>query len=245
MRIARTVADLDAAVADDGPPAAVLHFEGAEAIDTDLESLVLWYERRAALAGAGLEPAEPVRPRRAVHLAVVAGHRPRPDSRRSAAGHPLRGARHPRRPQPPQRGRASGTSPAWRPGRWWPPTRPRTQLCATSRNLTDAQLDAIGATGGLVGIVFAVPFLRPDFSEDPDTPVELIARHAAYVAERIGVDHVALGSDFDGAPIPAAVGDVAGVPRVLDALAEAGFSDDEMDQIAWGNWRRVLDAWWN
>ena len=34
------------------------------------------------------------------------------------------------------------------------------------------------------------------------------------------------------------------MPRVLDALAEAGFSDDELDLIAWGNWRRVLDAWW-
>ena len=96
-------------------------------------------------------------------------------------------------------------------------------LCQSSRNLTDRQLDAIGASGGLVGIVFACPFLRSDFADDPDTPIELIARHAAYVAERIGVEHVALGSDFDGATIPAAVGDVAGIPRVLEALADVGF----------------------
>ena len=110
---------------------------------------------------------------------------------------------------------------------------------------TDRQLDAIGASGGLVGIVYATPFLRPDFADDPDTPLELIAQHAAYIAGRIGVQHVGLGSDFDGATIPAAVGDVAGVPKVLDALREVGFSPDEVAAIAWGNWRRVLDAWWN
>jgi membrane dipeptidase len=95
-----------------------------------------------------------------------------------------------------------------------------------------------------VGIVYACPFLRADFADDADTPIELIVRHAAYVAERIGVAHVALGSDFDGATIPTAVGDVAGVPRILDALAAAGFSSDELVQIAWQNWRRVLGAWW-
>src|SRR5207248_4544712 len=78
-------------------------------------------------------------------------------------------------------------------------------LAGASRNLTDSQLDAIGASGGLVGIVFACPFLRADFADDRDTPLELIASHARYVADRIGAQHVALGSDFDGATIPAAV----------------------------------------
>ena len=70
------------------------------------------------------------------------------------------------------------------------------------------------------------------------------ARHAAYVAERIGVQHVGLGSDFDGAMIPDELGDVAGVPRLFDALAKAGFSAAELDAIAWDNWRRVLGDWW-
>jgi membrane dipeptidase len=118
------------------------------------------------------------------------------------------------------------------------------RLCASSRNLTDAQLDAIGTSGGLVGIVFACPFLRADFADDPDTPIDLIAAHARYVADRIGVAHVALGSDFDGATIPLELGDVAGMPKVLRALARAGFGDDEIRRIAWENWRRVLAAWW-
>ena len=92
--------------------------------------------------------------------------------------------------------------------------------------------------------MYAPAFLREDFADADDTPIELIARHAAYVAERIGVAHVGLGSDFDGAPVPDELGDVAGVPKLLDALADAGFSDAEIDAIAWDNWRRVLGAWW-
>jgi len=117
-------------------------------------------------------------------------------------------------------------------------------LCPASRNLTDEQLDAIGASGGLVGIVYAVHFVRPDGVEDADTPLEAIAAHVRHVADRIGVDHVALGSDFDGATIPDALGDVTGLPRLLDAIRATGFSEDEMERIAWGNWRRVLEAAW-
>ena len=60
-----------------------------------------------------------------------------------------------------------------------------------SRNLTDAQLDAIGASGGLVGITYVCPFLRADGADDPDTPLRRIAEHARHVADRIGVEHVA------------------------------------------------------
>jgi membrane dipeptidase len=244
LRLARTIADVDAAVADDGPPVGVLHFEGAEAIDPDLESLVLWH-------AVGLRSLGPVwsRPNRfAQGVPFVSPSSPDTGPGLTQAGRELinRCA---------ELGILVDLSHLNEAG-FWDVARLEAgplvashaaahELCATSRNLTDTQLDAIGATGGLVGIVFAVPFLRPDFSEDPDTPVGLIARHAAYIAERIGVDHVALGSDFDGAPIPAAVGGVEGIPRVLDALSDAGFSDAEVDQIAWTNWRRVLDAWWN
>ena len=65
-----------------------------------------------------------------------------------------------------------------------------------------------------------------------------------HVADRIGVEHVALGSDFDGAAIPSALGDVSGLPRLLDALEADGFGEDELERIAWGNWRRVLEAAW-
>ena len=53
-----------------------------------------------------------------------------------------------------------------------------------------------------------------------------------------------LGSDFDGATMPAALGDAAGLPGLLDAFRAAGFAEDELEQVAGGNWRRVLEATW-
>jgi membrane dipeptidase len=117
-------------------------------------------------------------------------------------------------------------------------------LCASPRNLTDDQLRAIGERRGLVGINFHVGFLRADGAENADTPLATIAEHAAHVAQVAGVECVGLGSDFDGAMMPAALGDVTGLPALLNALRGAGFSAAELDGIAFGNWRRVLDATW-
>ena len=241
--VARTIDDVDRARDGDGPPATVLHLEGAEAIDPGLEALQTWYaaglrslgpvwSRSNAFAhgvpfvfpsspdiGPGLTSAGVELVRRCAELGILVdlSHLNEAgfwDIARLEAG-PLV-ASH------------AGAH----------------AVAAASRNLTDAQLDAIAATDGLVGIVFACSFLRPDFADTADTPIELIARHARYVADRIGVRHVAFGSDFDGTTIPAAVGDAAGMPRVLGALRDAGFSDAELVEIGWNNWRRVLAAWW-
>ncbi|MFL5824668.1 MAG: dipeptidase [Solirubrobacteraceae bacterium] len=243
LRVGREIEHLDAALSDDGPPVAVLHLEGAEAISPSLEALELWY-------AAGLRSLGPVW------------------SRPNAFGHGVQFVS----PSSPDIG--PGLTDAGRAlvrrcadlgilvdlshlndAGFWDVARIEAgplvashsgahRLCQTSRNLTDAQLDAIGESGGLVGIVFACPFLRPDFAEDPDTPPHLIVEHARYVADRIGVEHVALGSDFDGAMIPRSMGGAAGIPALLDALSEAGFTEDEVAAIAWKNWRRVLAAWW-
>jgi membrane dipeptidase len=117
-------------------------------------------------------------------------------------------------------------------------------LCASSRNLTDAQLDAIGTSGGVVGINFAVSFLRADGGQVAATPLEEIVRHVAYIADRIGVDHVAFGSDFDGAVVPEALGGVAGLPKLVDALRAGGFDGEAVTKITHGNWLRVLGDTW-
>jgi microsomal dipeptidase-like Zn-dependent dipeptidase len=105
------------------------------------------------------------------------------------------------------------------------------RLCASSRNLTDEQLDAVGASNGVVGINFANAFLRQDGRPDADAPLELIVAHVAHVARRIGVEHVALGSDFEGATIPDALGGVAGLPRLVDALRQHGFGEDDVAAV--------------
>jgi membrane dipeptidase len=243
VRVARAASDLDAARDDDGPPVAVLHLEGAEAIDSGLEALDLWYDaglrslgpvwsRANAFAhgvpfispsspdtGPGLTDAGRALARRCAELGILVDV-----SHLNAAGFWDLA----RMELGPIVASHSGAH----------------SLCPTSRNLTDPQLDAIAVSGGLVGIVFACPFLRRDFEDRDDTPLALIAEHARYVADRVGVEHVALGSDYDGATIPAELGDVAGTPRLLDALAAAGFTTAEISAIAWDNWRRVFAAWW-
>jgi membrane dipeptidase len=117
-------------------------------------------------------------------------------------------------------------------------------LSASSRNLTDAQLDAVGKSGGVVGINFAVSFLREDGHNDADTPLSEIVRHADYIADRIGVDHVALGSDFDGALMPDELDGIAALPKLVDAFRTAGWDDDAVEKLTHRNWQRVLAATW-
>ncbi len=117
-------------------------------------------------------------------------------------------------------------------------------LCASSRNLTDAQLDAVGASGGVVGINFAVAFLREDGHNDARTPLTEIVRHANYIAERIGVDHVAFGSDFDGALMPNELDGIAAFPKLVAEFRAAGWDDDAIAKLTHRNWQRVLRATW-
>lgn len=241
--VARTIADVDAALEDASPPVVVLHLEGAEAIDSALLELERWYERglrslgpvwsRANAFGHGVPFAFPSSPD------VGPGLSDRGVALVKACG---------------ELGILIDLSHLNEAGFWDVAGLERGPLvashsgahalCPASRNLTDAQLDAIGDSGGLVGIVFATPFLRADFADDAETPLELIAEHARYVADRIGPEHVGLGSDFDGATVPASLGDVSGLPKLVGALREAGFSELELAGICWHNWRRVLSGWW-
>jgi len=117
-------------------------------------------------------------------------------------------------------------------------------LSPASRNLTDQQLDAIRDSGGVVGVNFAVTFLREDGLAEPATPITEIVRHIDYLVGRMGIDHVAFGSDFDGALIPEELGGVAGLPKVVDALRDAGYDDAAIAKLTHENWLRVLRETW-
>jgi membrane dipeptidase len=243
LRVARSVADLDDA-ANGGPPAAVMHLEGAEAIDETLEALDAWH-------AAGLRSLGPVwsRPNRFGH-GVPFRFPSSPDTGEglTAAGRALVGKCEDLKI-------AVDVSHLNARGFWdvaGIATKPLIAshcgahaLAVASRNLTDEQLDAVGASGGIVGIPYIVDFLRADGALERDTPLSTVVAHVRHVADRIGVAHVGFGSDFDGGDIPDELGDVAGLPRLLNALAADGFTPAEIDQIAWGNWRRVLAAAWS
>ncbi|WP_446743781.1 dipeptidase [Silvibacterium acidisoli] len=113
-------------------------------------------------------------------------------------------------------------------------------VCASSRNLTDEQLDAIRESDGLVGLNFSVGDVRADGMPDAETPLHLLARQCAYLVEKLGIDRVAIGSDFDGATIPAEIGSAAGLQNLIEALREHGFDDASLRKIGFENWMRVL-----
>jgi membrane dipeptidase len=113
-------------------------------------------------------------------------------------------------------------------------------LCPTARNLTDRQLDAIRDSDGIVGVNLSVNDLRPDANRNADVSLDAVVRQFSYLTERLGIDRVALGSDFDGATLPSAIGDASGLPRLIKALSAHGFDEASLHKIGHENWRRVL-----
>jgi membrane dipeptidase len=118
------------------------------------------------------------------------------------------------------------------------------EVANAPRNLTDKQLDAIKASNGIVGLNFHVGFLRNDGQADPDTPLSVMADHLDYMVDRVGIDCVALGSDFDGAIMPDDLKDASALPNLLQTLQDRGYDDQALRKIANGNWIRVLRATW-
>ncbi|WP_379062623.1 dipeptidase [Mesorhizobium sp. UC22_110] len=114
-------------------------------------------------------------------------------------------------------------------------------ICPHARNLTDWQLDAIRETRGMVGLNFAREFLHPDGPDGKGTNLDTMLRHIDALLARLGEDGVGLGSDFDGAPIPEEIGDVSGLPRLLEALGRHGYGRELVEKIAWKNWVGTLE----
>ncbi|WP_455270659.1 dipeptidase [Rhizobium herbae] len=118
-------------------------------------------------------------------------------------------------------------------------------LTAVARNLTDRQMDAIRDSKGLAGLNYATTMLRPDGLENANTPIADMVRHVDYMVERMGIDCVGLGSDFDGATIPEGINDAAGNQSLIAALRDAGYGDAELTKICRENWLRVLAQAWH
>jgi membrane dipeptidase len=235
-----------ARTADDfreGQVTAIVHMEGAEAIAPDLSNLEQWYER-------GLRSIGPVWSRRNAFAEGVPFRFPSsPDTGAGLtdAGRALVHACN-------RLGILVDLSHLNEAGFWdvqrisdAPLVATHSNahaLCAASRNLTDLQLDAVRDSGGIVGVNFAVTFLREDGLLEPATPITEIVRHIDYLVARMGIDHVAFGSDFDGATIPDELGGAAGLPKLVGALRDAGYDDAALAKITHENWLRVLRATW-
>lgn len=109
-----------------------------------------------------------------------------------------------------------------------------------ARNLTDKQLAAIKETNGMVGVNFATAFIRPDGQMRSDTPLDLLLRHLDYLIDRVGIDNVGFGSDFDGAMVPQDIADVGGLPTLRQRMRQHGYDEETMAKICYENWLSVL-----
>jgi membrane dipeptidase len=117
-------------------------------------------------------------------------------------------------------------------------------LTPHSRNLTDRQLDAIRDSDGFVGVNFGTMFMRADGCKDPDTKLDELVNHIDYLVDRIGVERVGLGSDYDGTTVPSDLSDASRLPTLVDLLKGRGYDDAAVRKICAENWIRVLERTW-
>ncbi len=241
-RIVRSADDLQRCL-DAGVFAMLLHFEGAEPLDPDGHALEVFYA--AGLRSVGLTHSR--RNRFAQGVPFKFPHSPDTGPGLTEAGKELVRQLNRRRVM-------IDLSHITERGFWDVAAISDAPLVATHsnahaltpspRNLTDRQLDAIRDSRGVAGLNFHVGFLRKDGARDPATPISRMVEHIDYMIECMGIDCVALGSDFDGATMPAELKDAAGLPRLVQALADRGYGDEDLRKLAHGNWVRVLRETW-
>jgi membrane dipeptidase len=239
VAVCKTVAEVRSAIEREAL-AVVVHLEGAEAIDGDLKFLEVLY-------AAGLRSIGPVWSRNNIFGHGVPFHFPSgPDigDGLTIAGERLVGACN-------EMKMMVDLSHITEKGFWDVARLSKAPLvathsnahalCPSPRNLTDRQLAAIRDTEGMVGLNFATCFLRPDGSMRPDTDIDLMVRQIDYLLEKLGEDHVGLGSDFDGAVVPEKIGSAAGLPVLFAALREKGYSEPVLRKLGSTNWLDVLE----
>ena len=108
-----------------------------------------------------------------------------------------------------------------------------------TRNLYDWQIQDIANSGGVVGIVFYPPFL----TSNPQTYISDVIQHIDHIVNLVGVDYVAIGSDFDGIGTNVVLGleDVSKYPDLTLALLEHGYTEQEVAKFLGGNFKRVFE----
>ncbi|HTY37655.1 MAG TPA: membrane dipeptidase [Bacteroidota bacterium] len=107
------------------------------------------------------------------------------------------------------------------------------------RNLTDAQIRTIAQRGGVIGVVFYPTFLVSSGT----ARLENVIQHIDYIKNLVGIDYVALGSDFDGIETtPVGLEDVSKFPAITEALLQRGYSKQDVRKILGENFMRVFRA---
>ena len=112
-------------------------------------------------------------------------------------------------------------------------------LCSHRRNLTDDMLRALASVDGYVGINF-YPFFLKD-SQEPAPGIREIIDHIDHAVEICGIDHVGIGSDFDGIEVtPVGLDDVSKLPSLFTEMKRRGYTQEQINKISGENLMNVL-----
>ncbi len=114
-------------------------------------------------------------------------------------------------------------------------------VCHHVRNLTDEMILSLMKTGGVMGLNFCAAFLDDDEEKGKDT-VPCLLRHLQYIKELAGVEVLAIGSDFDGISPDISLQDASFMPKLFEAMRLNGWTEEEIEQVAYKNFLRVLKA---
>lgn len=239
LKVCRTAAEVRACLAD-GTIAAIMHMEGAEAIDESLDALHLFHAMglrslgpvwsRPTIFGHGVPFAFPASPDTGPGL-TDAGKRLVIECNRLRIMLDLSHINE-----------AGFNDVAWLSDAPLVATHSNAHaICPSTRNLTDRQLAMVRDSSGMVGLNFATSFLRPDGRQKAEMGWDPILRHMDYLLDRLGEDHLGFGSDYDGCTTPDVINDVTGLPRLVQALSEHGYDRPLLEKLCHGNWLALLD----
>ncbi len=110
-------------------------------------------------------------------------------------------------------------------------------VCDHPRNLYDDQIKALAENGGVMGMNYCLPFVK----DSDHVTVEDMLDHVDHIVKLVGVNHVGLGSDFDGiSASPKGLENVSTIPNFTQGLVDRGYTDEEIVKILGGNYLRVL-----
>jgi membrane dipeptidase len=125
------------------------------------------------------------------------------------------------------------------------------------RNLSDEQLRAIARNGGVVNVNFYSAFIDPAFLAKADSlagndaairalprpPLSILLDHFEHIIRVAGIDHVGIGSDYDGVGglLPQGVDDVTRLPLIAQGLLDRGYTERDVEKVLGGNMLRVME----
>ncbi|XP_057317374.1 dipeptidase 1-like [Hydractinia symbiolongicarpus] len=114
-------------------------------------------------------------------------------------------------------------------------------VCNNNRNVRDDILLKVKQNGGVVMVNFYVGYVNCGENKTNETGIDNLLEHINYIKNFIGSEYVGLGSDYDGVPeVPIGLEDVSKFPEILVKLAEQGWTDYELRNLAGGNIIRVF-----